>query len=181
MPGVGLSKEGNAQAERLAASFVARPPAAVVSSPLERARATAAPIAVALQLALAIEPAFDEIDFGAWTGRSFADLESDPEWGSWNRLRSSTRCPEGETMLGAQARAVAGLIALRAAHPDGEVVVVSHQDILKALLCHALGAPLDMLQRLAFDPAHRAILHMSDDWCRVDALNLPPEFVTREG
>jgi len=174
MGGVGLSEEGREQTEALAAALATRPIAAVFSSPLQRARETAAPIAARLGLAVVKEPGLDEIDFGAWSGKSFAELEADPAWGEWNRFRSVTRCPGGESMLEAQARALATVTRLGAAYPAGEVVLVSHQDILKALLAHLLGIPLDFLHRLAFDVAHRAVVVLGRDFVRVDGLNLPP-------
>ncbi len=174
MPGVGLSEEGRGQADRLAQTLAGLPVAAVVASPLQRAQETAAPIASRLGLAVATEPGLDEIDFGAWTGVAFAALEGHPEWDAWNRFRSSAACPGGETMLQAQARAVACMVRLHAVHPDAELVLVSHQDVLKSVLAHFLGMPLDLLHRIAFDPAHRAILTLFSDGVRVDALNLPP-------
>jgi probable phosphoglycerate mutase len=171
MPGVGLSEAGREQAERLAGALAGPAIAAVVSSPQERAVQTGAPIAARLGIELTRDDAFDEIDFGAWSGRAFAALDGDPQWDAWNRLRSCAICPGGETMLQAQARAVAGLLALRAALPDAEVVIVSHQDVIKALLCHALGASLDMLPRLAIDPASRSVLVLDQAEVRVQALN----------
>ena len=174
MPGVGLSEEGRAQSEALAGSLAGRPIRAVVSSPLERAQQTAAPVAARFGLPVVTEPGLHEIDFGAWTGRTFAELEQDPAWGAWNRFRSVAPCPEGEGMLAAQARALAALRALQASHGEGEVVVVSHQDVLKALLSHFLGAPLDLLHRVGLDPAHRSVLVLYDEGARVEAMNLPP-------
>ena len=76
-------------------------------------------------------------------------------------------------MLAAQARAVAAVRRL-AADPGGELVLVGHQDVLKALLAHLLGLPLDLLHRFALDPAHRSTVMLSGDEARVEAINLPP-------
>lgn len=174
MQGVGLSEEGRGQAERLAAGLARRPIAAVVSSPLQRAQETAAPIAARLGLPVTTDAGFDEIDFGEWTGRAFAALDGDPAWDAWNRFRSVAACPGGESMLAAASRAVGAARALRAAHPDGEVVVVSHQDVLKALLAHLLGIPLDLFGRMALDPAHRSVVVLWESDVRVEGINLPP-------
>ena len=77
-------------------------------------------------------------------------------------------------MVAAQARALAAIAALRAAYPDGEIVLVSHQDVLKAVLAHCLGVPLDLFQRFTLDPAHRSLVTMFEDDLRVDGINLPP-------
>jgi probable phosphoglycerate mutase len=173
MGGVPLSEEGRVQAAALADALAGRPIAAVVSSPLQRARETAFPIAARLGLTVATDPGLDEIDFGSWTGREFAALDGRADWSAWNRFRSTGRCPGGESMLEAQARALACLTRLRSAHPDGEIVLVSHQDVLKAILAHALGLPLDLLHRITLDPARRSVLVLFEQDARVDGMNLP--------
>jgi broad specificity phosphatase PhoE len=173
-PGHALTDRGRAQAERLADALAERPLAAVVSSPLERAQETALPIAAALNLELGIDPGFHEIDFGDWTGLPFELLDDQPAWRAWNRFRSMVVPPNGEGMAAAQVRALAALGALRAAHPDGEVAVVSHGDIVKAVLAHALGTPLDMMRRIEISPGSRSVLVLYDEDARVDAVNLPP-------
>jgi broad specificity phosphatase PhoE len=174
MPGVGLSEEGQAQAARLADTLASRPIQAVLSSPLERAQATAAAIAARHGLPVQIDPGLNEIDFGAWTGTAFDDLDGRPDWHAWNRFRSFALTPGGETMVAAQARALAAVARARAAHPDGEAVLVGHSDVLKAVLAHVLGTPLDLLLRIELHPAHRCVLVLFDGDVRVEGINLPP-------
>jgi broad specificity phosphatase PhoE len=76
----------------------------------------------------------DEINFGAWTGQAFAELDGQPEWDRWNACRSEARCPGGESMAEAQARAVSFAFEAAARH-DGAVVLVTHCDIIRGLLC----------------------------------------------
>lgn len=172
MPGVGLSIEGRAQATRLAEHFARRPVAAVVSSPLKRAQQTAGPIAAALGQGVVTDDGLNEIDFGAWTGLTFDALQDQPAWQAWNRFRSTAPTSGGETMLVVLARVLATIAHLREAYPDGEVVLVSHQDVLKALLAHSLGAPLDLFHRIELAPASRSTLVMREDDVQVDGINL---------
>ena len=174
MEGVGLSPAGQEQASRLAAALAQLPIAAVVSSPLQRARETAAPLAERLGCPVQIEAGLDEIEFGEWTGQTFAALDGKPDWAAWNRCRSIAACPGGETMLAAQARAVEAALRLAAAHRGRELVLVSHQDVLKSILAHCLGLSLDLLGRFSLDPAHRCIVVLFDADARVEAINLPP-------
>ncbi len=171
MAGVGLSDEGRAQARTLARHLAGRSVAAVVSSPVQRALETAAPVAAALGLPVGIDAGFEEIDFGTWTGRRFDDLAADPAWDAWNCLRSLARCPSGETMHEAQSRALAALGRLRAAHAGQEVVVVSHADVVKAMLAPALGLPLDLLHRLLISPASCSTLVVFDADVQVASVN----------
>ncbi len=174
MPGVPLSPAGEAEAALLAERFAGRPVTVVASSPQDRARATAEPVAAALGVTLVLEPGLDEIDFGAWTGLEFSALEGRADWAAWNRFRSAAAPPGGESMLAVQARALAAARRLAAAVPEAEVVLVSHQDVLLALLAHFLGVPLDLFGRIALDPAHRCVVRLWEADVRVEGVNLPP-------
>ncbi len=171
MPGVSLSPEGRAQAERLAARLAGEPIRAVLTSPLERARETAEPIAAALGLESRVEPALNEIDFGEWTGRSFDALEDDPAWRRWNAARGLARPPGGETMLAVQARMRDHIDGLRTEHPDGQVALVSHCDVIRATLLLYLGLPVDAYDRIAVDPASVSTVAIGDWGARVLSLN----------
>jgi broad specificity phosphatase PhoE len=174
-PGLRLNAAGEAQAQALARALAGRGIAAVLSSPRERARETAAPIASSLGLAVEMDEGFDEVDFGAWTGLRFDELADRADWRAWNLFRSMTSAPGGETMLAVQARAVASVLRLRAAHDDGEVVVVSHGDVVKAVLAHALAVPLDLFRRIEIAPASRSVMVLGCEEPRVTAVNLPPD------
>jgi probable phosphomutase (TIGR03848 family) len=156
--GTPLNREGRLQAERLAETLRDVPLAAVVASPLTRTRETAEPIARAHGLDIETVSAFAEFEFGAWTGRTFSDIESDPLWHQFNAVRSLTRAPGGELMLEVQQRAVAGLLELADSRPDAHVLVVSHGDVIRAALMYFLGVPLDHVHRLEVSPAGISIV-----------------------
>lgn len=168
-----LSDVGRRQAQRLAEGFAEAQIVAVVTSPVRRAVDTAAPIAARLGLDLQRDAAFTEIAFGDWEGRSFAALQDDPAWQAWNQFRSTAPSP-GESMLAVQTRAVAGLWAWRGRHFAGSVVVVSHADVIKALLCHVMGAPLDLMQRLEIGAGSVSEIVLDDRDARVRAVNRQP-------
>jgi probable phosphoglycerate mutase len=171
MPGVSLSAEGRGQAERLAARLARSPADAVLTSPLERARETAAPIAAAMGREAVVEPALNEIDFGAWTGHSFDALADDPAWRRWNAARSLARPPGGESMLAAAERMRDLLERLSGAHGPGRVVLVSHCDVIRAALLHVLGLSLDRYDRIAVDPASVSTLAIDEWGARVLSIN----------
>jgi broad specificity phosphatase PhoE len=173
-PGHALNAAGRAEAAQLAATLRGRALAAVVSSPIERAQETARHIAAPHGLEVLVEPGLTEIDFGAWTGMAFQDLRGTPGWIAFNTFRSTAPTPGGETMLAAQTRAVAALVRLAARHPGAELAAVSHGDIVKALLAHALGTPLDLLRRIEIDPASRSVIALEERDVRVLGINLPP-------
>ena len=171
MPGVPLSHAGVAQAQALARHYDGQAVRAVLTSPVQRAQETAAPMASALGLLPVIEPGLEEIDFGSWSGAVFTALAPQPAWNAWNSARSLAPTPGGETMLMAQARAISALMRQR--EQGGTVIAVSHSDVIKAVLAYVLGMPLDLLHRLEIAPASRSILVLGTDFARVDAVNLP--------
>ena len=170
-PGVSLGAEGRRQAEALAERLAGVPLEAVYSSPLERARETAAPIAARLGLAVRAVEELTELDFGDWTGRTIGELAGSERWRLFNTFRSGTAAPNGEHMLEVQARMVRALERLRGAHPDGRVAVVGHGDPLKATLAHYLGVPLDLFQRIEIDPGSLSVVELADHGPRVLLVN----------
>ncbi|MEY3092517.1 MAG: hypothetical protein RIU67_1300 [Actinomycetota bacterium] len=147
--GLHLSDAGRQQAERAAERLKAlKNVDAVYASPLERARETAAPIASALGLRTSIDKGLLECDFGDWTGAELKKLMKRPEWSTVQRAPSTFRFPNGESFTEMQTRMVSAVDRLRAKHPGGVVVCVSHADPIKAALAHAMGTHLDLFQRI---------------------------------
>jgi broad specificity phosphatase PhoE len=171
MPGVTLGDVGQSQARLLGERFANQTLASVQTSPLERARETAAAIATGRNLDVAVCDAIIEIDFGAWTGRPFEDLSSDSHWNAWNMARAVNRPPGGESMLQAQARIVEAMEGLRHAYDGQAVVLVSHSDVIKAALLYHLGLPIDAYGRFDIDPASVSTLAVGDWGSRLIRLN----------
>ncbi len=169
-----LSVEGVREIERLADGLAHASFAAIVASPMLRAQRTAAAIAARQGSGIVTDPGFDEIDFGDWTGRAFAELHADPLWQAWNRHRGLAQIPGGETMALAQGRALAALGRLREAWGAADVAVVSHADVIKSVLANVLGTPLDLMHRMVIDPASRSVVQLHEHDAEVLALNLPP-------
>lgn len=171
MPGVHLSTRGQQQAQRLADRLAALPIAAVYSSPQQRTLQTAAPLAARLHLDVQVSDSFDEIDFGEWAGRRFDDLAADPRWHNWNTFRSGARLPNDGLMLEVQWRAVAALQAICDQHPDQAVAVISHGDVIKAVVAHYMGVHLDLFHRIEISPASLSILAVHHWGAQVIRLN----------
>lgn len=163
MAGLALTREGQCGATRVAAHLARRHVGTVYASPVQRAQETGAIIAAALGTGLITAEALNEIDFGAWTGRSFASLQGDPAWDRWNQARDHHGPPDGETMLQVQLRVASWLSCVAHAHPGGTVVAVSHADVIKAALAHALGLSIGHHHRLGIDAASMSVMTI-DAW-----------------
>ena len=147
--GLHLAEAGVAQAHRVAERIAELPKIdAIYASPLERARETAAPIAKALKQRVKIDKGLLECDFGDWTGAELSKLMKLPEWSTVQKAPSTFRFPNGESFTEMQTRMVSALDRIRAAHPGGTVVCVSHADPIKAAVAHAMGTHIDLFQRI---------------------------------
>jgi len=147
--GLHLAERGVAQAEEVAArvASIARIDA-IYSSPLERARETAAPIARTTGHKVTIDKGLLECDFGDWTGAELKKLMKLPEWTTVQRSPSTFRFPSGESFTEMQTRMVSTIDRLCARHPGGTIVCVSHADPIKAAVAHAMGTHIDLFQRI---------------------------------
>lgn len=171
LPGVPLNEEGREQVRRLATRLASWHPVACYTSPLERTRQTAAPLAETWNLPVQTSDAILELDFGEWAGLPMADLDTRADWSAFNRFRSTLPMPGGETMLQVQARAVAQLETWRRQHEGQVVAVVSHGDVIRAILAHFLGMPLDLLTRFDIAPASWSVVELAEWGPLVRALN----------
>lgn len=171
LPGISLSEEGRSQADRLAARLGAVRIDAVHTSPVQRAQETAGSIAAGRGLPVQVAPALEELDFGDWAGRSFVELADDPRWDTWNSARESATAPGGESMAEAQARAWDHVEATALAAPESTVAMVTHCDIIRALVARVLGLPLGLIHRFDVDPASVTRLAVGQWGAKVLSLN----------
>ncbi|WP_376771115.1 bifunctional RNase H/acid phosphatase [Rhizomonospora bruguierae] len=159
---VPLSAAGRVQARAAARRVRALLPSitAVVSSPLSRCLQTAG--AIAGDAEVTTDPDLIECDFGEWEGLTFAEARErwPGEQEAW--LRSTAAAPPGgESFQAVAERVRAAAARIRAAHPGGSVVVVSHVSPIKLLLRDALAAGDAFLHRLYLDAAGVSVV---DSW-----------------
>jgi broad specificity phosphatase PhoE len=166
-----LSAGGVEQARRLAAYFADKSVGAVQSSPRQRARQTALPIAAATENAVEQVDGMDELDVSGWTGRSFESLAADPAWKAWNSNRGGTRPPGGESMTELQARVLTHLKSLQQNAEDA-IVIVSHAEPIRAALMHCLGMALDRFAEIEIAPASISVIRSVGERLRADEVNL---------
>jgi broad specificity phosphatase PhoE len=138
------------------------------SGPAVRARQTAE----ALGLNAAVAPELDECDFGAWRGRTLAELDDEDPVGVAAWIEDPTAAPHGGESLLALLHRVRGWLDARAA--DGErVVAVTHAGVIRAALVCALDAPAHAFWRFDVAPLSRTVLHAHDGRWTVRGVNLP--------
>lgn len=151
-----LGPRGLAQAARVAERLQGSGTfAALYTSPLRRAAATAELIGEALGLPALPERDLQEIGLGEWEGRAAAEIQAG--WGEaylrWRRDPTSFLPSGGEPPEAFGARVAAAVARITAAHPGQDVVIVSHSGVIGACLCAALGLGVSGLFRFKLDNA----------------------------
>jgi probable phosphomutase (TIGR03848 family) len=160
-PGVHLDDQGVAQAEAAAERLRPVSLSTIVSSPLERTVQTAEAIDRRQRRApgIALDDRLGECRYGEWTNRPLAELAKSPLWRTVQDRPSAVTFPEGESLPQMQARALAAVHEWNARLGDrATYAIVSHGDVIKAILADALGTHLDQFQRIVVDPASISVI-----------------------
>jgi probable phosphoglycerate mutase len=178
IPGVHLNEKGQKQAQALGEALRDVPLKAIISSPLERAMETAAPIAESHQLNIVQEPDLMDTNIGKWQGRSWKLLALKKEWKIVQNAPSRFRFPDGESFPECQLRIVNVLerVIKKYNKPQDVVAVVFHADPIKLAVAHFLGMPLDHFQRLGCDTGSLTAIHAGTAGAHLIKLNQRPPF-----
>jgi broad specificity phosphatase PhoE len=143
-------------------------------SPSRRARETAA----AAGLDAEPVPALGECDFGAWAGRTLAQVDAwDPDGARAWMTDPDARPHGGETLTELLARVGDWLDAQ--AQLDGEAIAITHGGVVKAAVVHALAAPPAAFWRVDVTPLSTTELHAHDGRWTLARVNAPVPFGAR--
>jgi probable phosphoglycerate mutase len=170
-----LNDTGLEQARKLAAFLKNEPITAILSSPLQRAIATAEVIASHHRLPVEIDQGLRELRVGELEGMSVSDLGTtfSQFLMQWWQEREATKLPNGESLAELQQRAwkvverlleKSRQVGANPGHSEGTtvVVVVSHYFVTLVIILKALGLPLDYLIRFKMDLGGVSILEFRD-------------------
>jgi probable phosphoglycerate mutase len=169
---VHLSKSGQEQAERLAERLGKLTIAQVQVSPMDRCSETLAPwlAKYGKGVTVTLEPNLVEVDYGKWSGKKLATLSRAKLWRKVQGQPSAVTFPDGESLAQMQVR------AMQTVHnfftSDQEMtIMVSHGDVIKAIVASSMGMHLDDFQRIVIDPASITILESNGGAIRLTRLN----------
>lgn len=167
--GVLLDEHGEKQAFGVAERLAGVGLAGIVSSPLDRTQQTAAAILQRQKVtkkgpAIHLDEHVGECHYGEWTGKEIKKLAKDPLWKAVQSHPSSVTFPGGESMTAMQQRATSSIRRWNEHFGDSSIyAVVSHGDVIKAILADALGTHLDLFQRIVVDPCSISIIDYTQD------------------
>lgn len=162
--GVSLDEAGQEQVRALARRLSAVPLAAAVCSPLLRCHETADLLLEGrggAEVPRHDDERIGEVRYGDWSGQELKKLAKDPLWKVVQGHPSAMTFPGdgGESMTAMATRSVTAVREWNVRlGEDAVYVVVSHGDVIKAILADALGMHLDQFQRIVVDPASISVV-----------------------
>ncbi|MSR63213.1 MAG: histidine phosphatase family protein [Planctomycetes bacterium] len=147
---VPLSQGGVREAERAARTLSEVDLRAVISSGLSRAEHGAERLRASRELQRIEDPELRELERGAWAGVEVGELERrEPDaWQAWFRAPSRVRPLGGENLEDLLRRVLPRIWYWARIHEGMNIAVVTHGWVVRVLVCHALGASLDLAPRL---------------------------------
>ncbi|CAB5239757.1 unannotated protein [freshwater metagenome] len=172
-PGVGLSSDGMSQSHGLVTRLGVFDVKEIRTSPIERCVQTITPWKDSFprRIRFVEDSDLQEVDYGKWTGRKISALSRLKAWETVQKKPSEMVFPDGEGLLAMQARAMKAIHRGLKSKGTGVLVVVSHGDVIKAILSSALGQPFDEFQRIVIDPASVTVIDFGGNKPRVLHMN----------
>src|SRR5579863_1100077 len=164
LPGIALNDKGKRQAAELAEALKEVPISTIISSPLERAHETAKYIAQGRDLEIQLDPRLMDTDVGLWAGQNYNELsKNDARWKAY--VHDPTVAPEGvETFPEVQQRALAAVEHWRSLESTGPYpAFVAHADIVKLLIAHYTGLPIERAGSIFIDNASVSLLEIDPE------------------
>lgn len=171
---VPLSELGQLQAARVANALAGISFAEIYASPLQRAVATAEPTARAHQQSVTLDARLAEIHHGAWEGQPAAVIREQyaRDYWVWQTQPHQAQMPEGEALTDVAHRVYAFLQDVLARHHDGNVLIVTHDAVLRVMVLEMLLLGMEYFWRWRFDNASVTVVErLPDGHFRLARLN----------
>ena len=161
-----ISQMGEEQARNLLRFFVDREIAHIYISAYQRTGQTISFVADHFGLTPVVDGRLNEIDIGLFEGATEDEVQEKfpAEWQAYRERSSDFRFPEGETGGEAQKRIIEFLEEKRQVHGNENVIAVSHDGLIRALMCHVMNIPIT--SRWNFQA----------DYCGITEITYQPEY-----
>ncbi|MAG58134.1 MAG: hypothetical protein CMJ83_17755 [Planctomycetes bacterium] len=167
---------GVAPQERAALDALAEyRPHRVLASDLKRARTTAERLAVKVGASFAVRRDLREQRFGSWQGRPWSEIVASEQKAAITFLNDFCRStpPRGESLTAVARRVNKAILAEVRRHQRKVVCYVGHAGPIRCLIAHALGLPLEQVQRMQLDPFGLSVIRYQGDASVLALLNHP--------
>jgi probable phosphoglycerate mutase len=139
-----ISQKGREQAEKLVAYFADKDIAKIYISRYQRTGQTIAPVARDLGLVPVLDERLNEVDNGLFEGATEEELRQKfpVELQALRERKAGFRFPEGETGEESYERIVAFIKEKQVQHRDENIVIVSHDGLIRTLMCYLTNMPV---------------------------------------
>lgn len=139
-----LNEKGRLTAQRLPSYFTHKPITAIYVSGYRRTRQTIEHVAQALSLPPVLDERLNEIDNGLFEGLTEQQIQQKfPEtWEAYQKRTSDFRFPEGETGKDVKCRIMDFLEQKRRERTGESIILVSHDGLIRSLVCGILNIPI---------------------------------------
>ncbi len=168
-----LDEVGYTQARRLSSRLSGWPIASVYTSPLRRAYTTAAILAEPHMLELNVLDDLIELGLGDWQGLHMDEIKR--RWPDvWQQSRidpSEVTMPNGESFRQVTERAVRVFESVLGSNPGKQVVMVTHEVVVKVIVAHVLGVSNSMYRRFEVNNASLSVVRVANGNSRLITLN----------
>lgn len=144
---------------------------AIYTSPLKRAIETAQLLARGRGIKVVRAPEVAEIDYGYWVGKTFDEVSGEKDYFVYHTEPARAQAPGGERMSDVYRRTGRFIERLRVRHRKGRIAVISHADVIKAILVRYLKLHLNDLLRIRIDNCSLSSLWFNGKHSRVLGIN----------
>jgi len=183
-----LTPEGHEMAAAFAGAYRDLPWQGIYVSPMRRTLATAKPLCEAIAMEPQVRPGLKELDYGQWEGKTHKQVreESAEDYVRWLTEPAWNPPTGGETSTEIANRALPVVAEIQQAHPDGNVLIVSHKATIRIILCSLLGIDLGRYRdRIAALTTSVSIVKFDVHGPLLEVLgdrsHIPPEIRNRPG
>ncbi len=183
-----LTPAGMEMAEAFAQAYRSVPWAAIYSSPMKRTMATARPLCEAVGMELQLRDGLKEIRYGAWEGKTQAEVEEayGEDYVRWLTEPAWNPPTGGETAVQIASRASLVVAEIESKYRDGNVILFSHKATIRIILCSLLGIDLGRYRdRIAALAASVSVVKFGELGPLLETLGdrsyLPEHLRSREG
>lgn len=175
LPGISLSAKGREQSLGLVERIGAVNFASVRVSPMQRCQETIDPWLLSKFGSgiddYLLDDQIIEMDYGKWSGKKLSKLSKEKLWKEIQKNPSKVTFPDGEKFTSMQKRAIRSLDTVSQEKKSSNHLLVSHGDVIKAMIAHLLKMKLDNFQSLIVDPASITVIDFDGESARLIAYN----------
>jgi broad specificity phosphatase PhoE len=173
-----LNEVGRKQAGALADAILNTNVINIISSPLSRARETADILSQRVSAPVSEDKGLIDLRIGEWEGMHHDELVQRRDFQMFVQDPLKNHIPGGEKLVDARARAVDSVErALHGVPNGGCLAIVTHSDIVRLLLTHALGIGAGHYFHLRVSVASVSAISKSENGQRVEFVNWTPKFL----